>query len=209
MMRNVTTTTLQQSARERILDAAERLVYEHGFNATTLDAILSEADASKGAFFHHFTGKEALGQALVARYAERDAVLLGEAMAAAQAASEDPGEQAVAFLRFFEQGAAEASSLQPGCLFVSFIYERGPGVPADDDVIVDSILAWRDGLLGLLEKAADDHPRLREVDLVSLADQVFTVFEGGFVLARATDDWSHLSRQLAHLRHYVELLLAP
>jgi hypothetical protein len=57
--------------------------------------------------------------------------------------------------------------------------------------------------------AAEHHPRLHEVDLVSLADQVFTVFEGGFVLARATDDWSHLGRQLGHLRHYVEFLLAP
>jgi TetR/AcrR family transcriptional repressor of nem operon len=206
MLRGMMTTT--QSARDRILDAAERLVYEHGFNATTLDAILADANASKGAFFHHFTGKEALGQALVARYAESDAALLDEAMATARATGDDPGEQALAFLRFFEKRAEEASSLHPGCLFVSFIYERGPGVPAADDVIVESIMAWRGCLLDLLQKAADDHPRLREVDLVSLADQVFTVFEGGFVLARATDDWSHLSRQLAHVRHYLELLLA-
>ena len=201
-------TTTSQPARERILDAAERLVYQNGFNATTLDAILSDADASKGAFFHHFTGKEALGQALVARYAASDAALLDQAMAAAQATSDDPGNQALEFLRYFEQRAKEASSLHPGCLFVSFIYERGPGVPAADDVIVESILAWRHRLLDLLEKAVVDHPRLGEVDLESLADQVFTVFEGGFVLARATNDWSHLSRQLGHLRHYMELLLA-
>ena len=62
------------------------------------------------------------------------------------------------------------------------------------------------GLWGYISTTAPLHPE--PDDLPSLADQVFTVFEGGFVLARATNDWSHLSRQLGHLRHYMELLLA-
>ena len=199
--------TTTQSARERILDAAESLVYVHGFNATTLDAILREAGASKGAFFHHFDSKEALGNALVERYAQRDIELLDETMATAETLTDDPGGQAIAFIRIFEEGMSDVGTLQPGCLFVSFVYERGPGVRPDDDAIVRSIAAWRDRLLVKLEQAAPDHPRLQEVDLPSLADQVFTIFEGGFVLARATNDWSHLGRQLGHLRHYLELLL--
>lgn len=202
---HVTTTT--PSARERILDAAEQHVYEHGFSSTTLDAILDVANASKGAFFHHFESKEALGEALLARYAERDAALLDEFMSDAEAESDDPGEQVIAFLRAFEEAAGETNTIQPGCLFVSFIYERGPGVPSDDDVIVGSIEYWRDRIHAKLEMAAADHARLREVDLESLADQVFTIFEGGFVLARATNDWSHLAKQLAHLRTYLELLM--
>lgn len=203
---HVTTTT--PSARERILDAAEQQVYEHGFSSTTLDAILDVANASKGAFFHHFESKEALGEALLARYAERDAALLDEFMSDAEAESDDPGEQVIAFLRAFEEAAGETNTIQPGCLFVSFVYERGPGVPSDDDVIVGSIEYWRDRIHAKLEMAAADHARLREVDLESLADQVFTIFEGGFVLARATNDWSHLAKQLAHLRTYLELLMA-
>jgi hypothetical protein len=50
------------------------------------------------------------------------------------------------------------------------------------------------------------HPLEVEVDLPSLADQVFTIFEGGFVLARATKDVTALRAQLAHLRQYLELL---
>ena len=45
-----------------------------------------------------------------------------------------------------------------------------------------------------------------DVDLPSLADQVFTVFEGGFILARATGDPGALQAQVAHLRWYVSLL---
>jgi hypothetical protein len=36
---------------------------------------------------------------------------------------------------------------------------------------------------------------------------VFSTFEGGFILARATNDPVHLRRQLSHMRKYLELLL--
>ena len=48
--------------RERILDAAQQLVMERGFSATTVDAILEAAGSSKGAFFHHFASKADLGR---------------------------------------------------------------------------------------------------------------------------------------------------
>lgn len=194
--------------RDRILDAAEALVIAHGFHATTLDAILTDADVSKGAFFHHFESKDALGQALVTRYAERDAGVLEEFMTAAEAETDDPGQQVIAFVRKFEEATYDMTTVLPGCLFVSFIYERGPGLPPDgDDVIVESIEVWRNRILEKLEQAAPDHPRLQEVDLESLANHVFTTFEGGFVLARATNEWSHLGAQIAQTRRYMELLI--
>lgn len=189
------------------MDAAERLVLENGFNATTVDGILADADASKGAFFHHFESKEALGEALVRRYAERDAEVLEEFMTEAEGASDDPGEQVVAFVRLFEDAAEELSYVQPGCLFVSFIYERGPEFPGEGNLIMESIELWRNRILSKLEEAAESYPRLTEVDLSSLADQVFSTFEGGFILARATNEPEHLRRQLSHLRHYFELLM--
>ena len=195
------------STRDRILNAAEGLVIRQGFNATTLEAILAGAGASKGAFFHHFVSKEALGNALVARYADADAVALERFMGEAEALSDDPAEQVVHFVRLYEEAADEIPTEQPGCLFVSFIYERGPGSPRDEDVIVESIMLWRNRILEKLELAAETRPHLAEVDLASLADMVFSTFEGGFILARATDEPDHLRRQLAHLRRYLELLL--
>lgn len=195
------------STRDRILNAAEALVIRHGFNATTLEAILGEAGASKGAFFHHFASKEALGNALVERYANADAAVLERFMGEAEALSDDPADQIVSFVRLYEEAAHDIANYQPGCLFVSFIYERGPGSPQDDDLILESIELWRDRILEKLELAAETRPRLSEIDLSALADMVFSTFEGGFILARATDEPDHLRRQLAHLRHYLELLL--
>jgi TetR/AcrR family transcriptional regulator, transcriptional repressor for nem operon len=192
--------------RERILDAAQQLVLERGFAATSVDAVLAAASATKGGFFHHFPTKNDLGHALLERYAAADKRLLEEFMAAAEAESDDPAEQVVAFIRHFEQAADEFAPTQPGCLFVSFIYERQLAGHGTDDLIANAIRDWRNRLLEKLEAAARAHPPTTGVDLPSLADQVFTVFEGGFILTRAMNDPAHLSAQLAHLRHYLELL---
>jgi TetR/AcrR family transcriptional repressor of nem operon len=194
------------ATRERILDAAQRLVLERGFAATSVDAVLAEAPATKGGFFHHFPSKTDLGRALLERYAAADERMLDDFMALAEGESDDPAEQLVAFVRHYEQAADELAPTQPGCLFVSFIYESQLGGDGDDDVIAASIRHWRTRLLDKLEAAARVHPPAIAVDLPSLADQVFTTFEGGFILARAMHDPSHLRAQLTHLRHYLELL---
>jgi len=194
------------ATRERILEAAQRLVIEHGFGSTTVDAVLAETRTSKGAFFHHFPTKAALGRALVERYAAADAEMLEALMASAEEASDDPAEQVVAFLHAFERTSEDMAQVQPGCLFVSFIYEAELADSDTGEIVSRSILLWRERILAKLEAAAASRPSLPSVDLPSLADQVFTIFEGGFLLARALDQPTALQRQLEHVRHYLELL---
>src|SRR3712207_5937187 len=122
---------------------AQRLVLERGFAGTSVDAVITEAATTKGAFFHHFPSKHDLGQRLLERYAAEDERTLEEVMALAEAESEDPAEQIVAFVAHLEAAAAELAALQTGCLFASFIYERGLPVDAGEDVIRGSILLWR------------------------------------------------------------------
>lgn len=195
--------------RERILDSAQDLVLRHGFAATTVDAVLGAARASKGAFFHHFPSKAALGRALVERYAAGDAETLERVMSEAEAASDDPAEQLLAFARAFEDTADDAMALQPRCLFVSFIYETDLSDVGTEAIVAESILHWRRRIVDKLEAAARTRPGLAELDLPALADHWFTTFEGAFLLAQATEDHSAMRRQLAHLRRYLELLLEP
>ena len=54
-----------EGTRDRILDIAERLVFERGFNGTSLNDIMTEADLTKGAFFHHFSDKNELARAVL------------------------------------------------------------------------------------------------------------------------------------------------
>ena len=56
------------ASRERIFDAAERLVSEVGAGRLTLDAVAQAAGISKGGLLYHFPSKEALVSGLAQRY---------------------------------------------------------------------------------------------------------------------------------------------
>lgn len=197
----------QAPMRERILDAAHSLVLAQGFSATTVDAVLEAAGASKGAFFHHFPSKRALGQALVERYAASDRELLDQFMKVAEERSEDPAKQVVELIGRFEEAAGGSMFDQPGCLFVSFVYEQVADTADVRPVIVEAIEHWRNRIAEKLRAAATEGRLPDDLDVDSLADQVFTTFEGAFILARATGDAGHVAAQLGHLRRYLALLL--
>lgn len=57
-------------ARERLLDAAERVVVESGATHLTLDAVAKSAGVSKGGLLYHFPSKEALLEGMLARHFE-------------------------------------------------------------------------------------------------------------------------------------------
>ena len=53
--------------RNELIDHAEALFFAKGYEATTIADILARARLSKGAFYHHFTSKEELLDALTDR----------------------------------------------------------------------------------------------------------------------------------------------
>ena len=48
------------SARERILDTAARLFYEHGYHSVGIDRIIAESGVAKMTLYHHFASKDDL-----------------------------------------------------------------------------------------------------------------------------------------------------
>jgi len=59
------------SARERIIDAAEHVVIEAGARHLTLEAVASKAGVSRGGLLYHFPDKEALLRGMMDRLKRR------------------------------------------------------------------------------------------------------------------------------------------
>ncbi|TKV56373.1 TetR/AcrR family transcriptional regulator [Nakamurella flava] len=55
------------AARDKVLDAFERLLIERGERETTLDAVAREAGVSKGGLIYHFNSRDALVDGLLER----------------------------------------------------------------------------------------------------------------------------------------------
>lgn len=109
------------SARDRILDAAERLIVARGASSLTVEAVITEAQISKGGFFHHFATKDALLTAILDRLSKR------VADDAAERAARDP-EPRGARLRAQIALAFDADKLEsaaPRALLLSLIEAAG------------------------------------------------------------------------------------
>lgn len=199
-----------RATRERILSAAQTLVIENGYAATSVDQVIAASASSKGAFFHHFESKRALADALVDRYVASDIAFLDEALAAAGQHT-DPTDRAVAFIRYFEDIADELMQAQSGCLYTSILTERELVSSGASDPITKAVVVWREGFAALLRDALGDRrgPDIGiDVDVDAVADHVWVTFEGAYLLARTTGDPDHMRRQLATLRTMLSALLA-
>ena len=49
-----------RATRAHVIEVATRLFAEHGYDGTSIDAVLADSGVSRGSLYHHFAGKEAL-----------------------------------------------------------------------------------------------------------------------------------------------------
>ncbi|HSH94300.1 MAG TPA: helix-turn-helix domain-containing protein, partial [Roseimicrobium sp.] len=47
-------------AKQRLMDAAQNLIWERSYGATSVDDICAKADVRKGSFYHFFRSKSEL-----------------------------------------------------------------------------------------------------------------------------------------------------
>ena len=192
--------------RTTIMNVAEALVYEQGFAATSIDAVIQKAGVTKGAFFHHFKSKAALGLALVERFAERDEKILEHFVARVEKLSRDPVQQVILFSALIEEELGKLGGPHPGCMFATFCFEAGLFDENTRRVIAEGFLKWRDRLEEKFEAAMAARPPALPVTARGLADMITAMFEGGLVLSKGLDDPAVHVEQMRQYRNYIELL---
>ena len=75
-----------QATRAHLIEVATRLFAAHGYDGTSIEAVLAESGVSRGSLYHHFGGKEALFLAVF----EAAGARLGAEMEAATQHAADP-----------------------------------------------------------------------------------------------------------------------
>lgn len=93
------------STRRALLDSATTLFAERGYAGTSLDEVVAAAEVTKGALYHHYSGKQAVFEAVLEKV-EADAV---ETITAEVHREEDPWQKALAGVRSFLEICQEQS----------------------------------------------------------------------------------------------------
>jgi len=193
--------------REKLLDAAQAIVLNQGYAATSIDQIIEDVGMTKGSFFYHFKTKRDLARALIERFARQDERILLDNMGRAEKLSDDPLQQVLIFVGLIGEVAEQLDRQpEPGCLFATYCYESGVFEGEIKGIVSGAMLKWREVLGAKLRAAAEKYPPRVEVDIESLADMMTGVFEGAYVLSRSLDGPHVFVDQIRHYRNYLKLL---
>lgn len=190
-------------ARRALLEAAHRLVRRKGWTGTSVDELCGEAGVTKGAFFHHFASKEALGVAAAEQWTERAREHIFEQPDLVAIA--DPLERVLAHIDLrlaLLVGPAEDFSCFIGTM-VQEAFATSEPLRAASDL---SMTAYAERFAQDIQQAMDAKGIAPGVSALSLAYHVQAVLQGAFVLAKAKGDPSIARDTVTHLKRYVRLL---
>ncbi len=194
----------QPPTRERILNASLKLVRQKGFGATRIDDICAEAGVTKGAFFHHFKDKEAMGVAAANYWS----VVTGGFFAAAPYhLAADPLDRFLGYIDF-RIAILEGEPADFTCFVGTTVQEIHEASAAIKQACADSIFNHAETLVPDIAAAQEMHCPGAAFSPESLAQFTQAALQGAFILAKATGKAETAIEMARHLRRYVELLFS-
>lgn len=181
------------------------MVRRQGWSATSVDQLCSAAGVTKGAFFHHFASKEALGVAAASAWTDSAQARIFDALDSRGIA--DPLARLLAHIDFraaLIDGPAETWT----CFVGTVVQEAYATSDPLREAAGASITAYGERLAEDIQAAIDQYGIAEGVTAMSLAYHVQAVLQGAFVLSKAKGDPAIARESVAHLRRYVEMLFA-
>ena len=168
-------TAAKQASHERIVEVAARAIRKTGYDGTGVADIMKEAGLTHGAFYAHFTSRDAM-LAEAADRAGADSVA-----AVAEVVAQVPQEQALAAMLHAYLSKAHIANAELGCAVAAL----GSEMPRQAPEVRRAATRRIKEMVDLVARQSPDwgQPGAHEHALVTVATMV-----GAVVLARAVDE---------------------
>jgi len=191
-------------ARTRILEAARDIIREQGFSATSVDDLCKAAGVTKGAFFHHFESKEALGVAVATYWTETTTGIFKDAP---YHEHNDPLDRLIGYIDF-RKSMIGGDLAAFTCLVGTMTQEVYGTHPAIREACAASIFGHAATLEPDIAEAMAAYRVEADWSPASLAHYTQAVLQGAFILAKATGDSAAALESIDHLKRYLKLLFS-
>jgi AcrR family transcriptional regulator len=187
-----------RATRGQLIEVATGLFAAHGYEGTSIEAVLTAAGVSRGALYHHFAGKEALFAAVLGAVSERITAQITEVVSGCT----DP-----------------VDAVRTGAL--GWIDLAGDPV-IQQIMLVDapSVLGWEQwramdegrtvGAMQAMLQAVSDTGRLPGELVVPFAHMILAALdEAAMVVARAADTQLAAAEERKAVEEFLDRLLRP
>jgi TetR/AcrR family transcriptional regulator, transcriptional repressor for nem operon len=192
-----------ERTRERLLRAASREIYRSGFQSASLDTILASAGVTKGALYHHFKNKEALGYAVVEEVIYPD--VRGTWVRPLQSVK-DPIDALI--------GIVQGISVRPkdvcgGCQLNNLAQEMSPLDARFRKRLEIVFNAWRDAAASVLREGQIHGSVRRDLEPADAAALLIAMVEGYGSLAKNAQDPKVIKAGIKNVVSWLRSLRQP
>jgi len=191
-----------QKTRERILEAAARLFYQHGYHATGVDKVIKEAGVNKGNFYYYFKSKEELGVETL-RWQQRN--FAGQLQTNAPLGVDSPLQRLFDTLERVKEIVSSGSAECPihGCYYANFSLELSTTSAPIRRELVTAFDRFRHYFADLIAKAQAAGEVGTHIDPQVAAGMIFSLFEGAIIISKAAQNTQEIDNAIAFIRDYL------
>lgn len=191
--------------RQRILEAGFAEIHRQGYQAASIANILDAAGLTKGALYHHFSSKKALGLAVV------DEIIAHSLDDRLIRPLRDSPQPARALLALIDSKQLQGEDLvRLGCPLNNLMQEMSP-VDEEFRLHLNRVLGhWQDAFEDALKRAQESGEVRADLNCHAAALFIVSAWEGCVGIAKNMQSVEAYRACLSQLRAYVaSLLVAP
>lgn len=194
-----------EMTRRKLVEAMAALVLKQGYHATTVEQVCALAGVTKGSFFHHFSGKEETGKAVLKWWG-------GMGMELYSAAWNAPGAEPLEQLRRMldiMSGFTERPGQICACVVGMMSQELAQSHPKLRAECGRQLGIWTRQVARLLAEAkARNKPRV-DFDPQEAAWFLNSLWQGSMLVSKARREPEIIRRNLRLARDFVDGLFFP
>jgi len=160
--------TADLSVRGQILETADRLFYEQGYNLTGINQIIEEAGVAKASLYYHFPSKEDLCVAYLQKRYQNWSARLSQFLKGV----EDPGERILQCFECRSQFLLETNF--GGCSYIRIIAE----MPQRTEKINHQVIINKEKQRQFFKTQVNNLSGIKPGHASDLAQTIFLLFDG-------------------------------
>jgi TetR/AcrR family transcriptional regulator, transcriptional repressor for nem operon len=192
----------RQPTRGKLVEAARRLFWERGYEATSLQDVIGRARVKSGSLYYFFRTKEDLLLAVLDHYVD---LLWTAVIEPAFGRTADPIERIFSILNGYREGLIY-TGFTHGCPIGNLALEVSDEYPRAREKIARNFEGWRNWIRKCLDEASGRLPA--RIDGERMAMFILSVMEGAVMQARAQHSLDPFDASVEELRQYFNRLLA-
>ncbi|TQV89822.1 TetR/AcrR family transcriptional regulator [Aliikangiella coralliicola] len=194
-----------QQTRQQILEVTADLLHRHGYKGLRVDEVVEKTGLTKGAIYHHFPNKQALGYAVVDELLHKVFLEHWNKLLETEAT---PLE--IISLSFeCPDGEMSEDNLEIGCPLTNL----GQEMSYDDEGFrfrINSVFDnWSNQIADLLRKGIEDGSVKPDVNPIKTARFLVSSFQGIQCNSKCTKDLERYHENVDYLRSIIQTLANP